>query len=127
MGGGYFEKQKNGGRILQEAEKWGEYTWVIEKMGGVVLKGGKNGGSIVKGRKKWGEYRFAAEGRIVIHPPPQGVFGTFPKNYFHFSGLNITALELFLTHPSYNPENHSSDITALRKKWWVIISNQSSK
>ena len=60
------------GRILQEAEKWGEYTWAKEKMGRVLLREGKNGGgSILRGRKKWGEYT------------PQGVFGTFP--YFGFS------------------------------------------
>ena len=35
MGGGYFEKQKNGG--------------------GAYLGEGKNGGSTLRGRKKWGE------------------------------------------------------------------------
>ena len=69
----------NGGRILQEAEKWGEYTWAKEKMGGVLLREGKNGGSILRGRKKWGEYTLAAEGRAIMNTPPQGVFGTFPK------------------------------------------------
>ena len=55
------------GRILQEAEKWGEYTWAKEKMGGVLLREGKNGGSILRGRKKWGEYTLAVN-KTSTHP-----------------------------------------------------------
>ena len=44
----------NGGRILHEAEKWGEYTWVKEKMGRVLLREGKNGGGVYLGEEKNG-------------------------------------------------------------------------
>ena len=43
-----------GGRILQEVEKWREYTWAKEKMGEYTLAPGYE------------------------QTPPQGVFGTFP-------------------------------------------------
>ena len=44
----------NGGRILQEAEKWGEYTWAKEKMGRVLLREGKNGGVYLGEEKNGG-------------------------------------------------------------------------
>ena len=39
------------------------------------------GGGVVAHTQKWGD-PFAAEGRAILHtPPPQYVFGTFPKLY----------------------------------------------
>ena len=80
VGGGSMKQEDEWGRILREAEKWGEYTWLKEKMVGVGLKEGKNGGSTLRGRKKWGSTHLRPRG--YEHPPPQGVFGTFPNLQF---------------------------------------------
>ena len=49
-------------------------------MGGVETSALKNGGSVDGCPGKWGGYTCAAEGRALLSTPPQGVFGTFPKD-----------------------------------------------
>ena len=44
------------------------------------MPGRRNGGGMVAHSQKWGGDPLAPEGRAILHtPPPQYVFGTFPK------------------------------------------------